>query len=82
MRTFSPDVPMQTLQYKVIFVLLNTLKLLMNLSLQKHRFNAIFRNQTYRHPHRLKKQIWVEKTQWEPWSHGAKRLLYRNLKRT
>jgi len=29
--TFSPDVRMQTLQYKVIFILLNTLKLLMNL---------------------------------------------------
>jgi len=27
-----------TLQYKVIFVLLNTLKLLMNLSLQRPRF--------------------------------------------
>jgi len=44
MRTFSPDVRMQTLQYEVIFILLNTLKLLMNLSLQKNRFNAIVHN--------------------------------------
>jgi len=35
MRAFSADVRMQTLQYDVIFILLNTLKLLMNLSLQK-----------------------------------------------
>jgi len=35
MRTFSPDVRMRTLLYKVIFILLKTLKLLMNLSLQK-----------------------------------------------
>ena len=31
MRTFFPDVSMQTLDYKVIFILLNTYKLLMNL---------------------------------------------------
>jgi len=38
MLTFSPDVRMQTLQYKLIFLLLNTLKLLINLALQKKQF--------------------------------------------
>ena len=33
-RTFSPDVCMQKLFYKVVFIWLNTLKLLMTLSLQ------------------------------------------------
>jgi len=33
--TFSPDVRMQTLQYKAIFILLSALKLMMNLSLHK-----------------------------------------------
>jgi len=35
MRTFSPDERMQTLQYKVIVISSNTLKLLIILSLQK-----------------------------------------------
>jgi len=35
--TLSPDVRLQTLEYKVIFILLNTLKLLVNSSLQKNQ---------------------------------------------
>jgi len=47
MLTFSPDVRMQTLQYKLIFLLLNTLKLLINLALQKkNSFKAIFHSGT------------------------------------
>jgi len=38
----SSDVRMQTLQYKVIFILLNTFKLLMNLSLKKTDLGRFF----------------------------------------
>jgi len=42
MRTFSPDVRMQTLLCKIMFILLNTLKLLMSSSLQKTQMSRDF----------------------------------------
>jgi len=49
----SPDVCMQTLCYKVIFILLNTLKLLMSISLQKTDLTLVFIMKP-RHSGRLK----------------------------
>jgi len=46
----------------------------MTLSLKKNSFNAIFIIKPT-NPGWLKKQIWVEKPQGQPWSHAAKRLL-------
>ena len=71
---------MQTLQYKVIFILLNTFKLLMNLSLKKTDLGRFFMIKPW-HPGRLKitdqKSGW-KKTQWEPCSH-AQNAYYRNF---
>jgi len=60
MRTFSSDLRMQTLYYQIILIVLNTLELLMNLSLKKTDLTRFFPIKLT-HPGRLKKQIWVEK---------------------
>jgi len=52
MRSFSPEMRMQ-LQTLVIFTLLNTLKLLMNLSLKKTDLTRFFIIKA-RHPGRVK----------------------------
>ena len=39
---FSSAAQTLIVEYKVIIILLNTLKLLMNFSLEKHRFNVLF----------------------------------------